>query len=87
MAVQATLGERRMTDSEERRGRRGGIMLPELQDAREDAGLSLKELEAKSGIPFATISKLELGRRGAQGRTARALAEALGVEVRELRGR
>lgn len=69
----------------ERRTRGRGIMLPGLRNAREDAGLSLRELEERAGVPSATISKLELQHRGAQPRTARALAAALGVEVRELR--
>ena len=69
----------------ERRTRGPGIMLPCLKRAREDAGLSLRELGKEASIPPATISKLELGHRGAQGRTARALAAALSLSVKELR--
>jgi transcriptional regulator with XRE-family HTH domain len=37
-----------------------------------------------SGVAFDTINKLELGKRSAQPRTIRMLAEALSVEPREL---
>ena len=73
------------TKEGQRRTRGGGIMLAGLREARQDAGLTLRELSEASGVPLATISKLELGRRGAVGKTTRALAQALGVEVRELR--
>lgn len=63
-------------------------MLAGLKDARENAGLSLRELEAETGrgVYQSTISDLENLRRGAQPRTARKLAEALGVTVKDLRG-
>ena len=60
-------------------------MLHGLRDGRTDAGLSLRELEQRSGVYAARISKLELLQQGAQPRTARKLADALGVEVRDLR--
>ncbi len=60
-------------------------MLPRLRRVREDAGYTLRELGEKASVPAATISKLELGHRGAQGRTARALAGALNVAVKDLR--
>ncbi len=71
----------------QRRSRGKGIMLPGLKRAREDAGLSLRELEAATnrGVYASTISDLENLRRGAQPRTARKLAEALGVTVKDLR--
>lgn len=74
-----------------RRGRGRGIMLLGLKDAREDAGQTLEELEeltASGGVKrvyASTISELENLHRGAQGRTVRALAEALGTSVRRLR--
>lgn len=78
------------TTREEKRTRGKGTMLPGLKDAREDAGLSLRELEeatreAAHVVYASTISEVENGRRGAHPRTARALAEALGVTVKELR--
>ena len=71
----------------QRRTRGKGIMLPGLKRAREDAGLSLRELEAATnrGVYASTISDLENQRRGAQPRTARKLAETLGVTVKDLR--
>jgi HTH-type transcriptional regulator, competence development regulator len=47
-------------------------------------GRSLRELGERSGVAFDAINKLELGKRSAQPRTVRKLAEALGVEPREL---
>jgi transcriptional regulator with XRE-family HTH domain len=55
-----------------------------LQRLRQDRALSLRELGDLSGVAFDTINKLELGKRAAQPRTIRKLAEALGVEPREL---
>ena len=55
-----------------------------LRRLRRERALSLRELGASSGVVFDTISKLETGKRSAQPRTIRRLAEALGVEPREL---
>jgi transcriptional regulator with XRE-family HTH domain len=38
------------------------------------------ELSERSGVSRATIAELELGKHGAQARTRRKLAAALGVE-------
>lgn len=46
--------------------------------------LSQRELARTVGTSQAVISELELGKRRAQPRTVRKLAEALGVEPREL---
>jgi transcriptional regulator with XRE-family HTH domain len=67
-------------------GRGKGIMLPNLKRERHRAGLTLRELEKVSGVKNTTISELENGRRGAQGRTVRKLAEALGVTPKDLVG-
>jgi transcriptional regulator with XRE-family HTH domain len=42
------------------------------------------ELSERSGVSRATIAELELGKHGAQPRTRRKLAAALGVEPWEL---
>jgi len=55
-----------------------------LRHLRQDRALSLRELGQLSGVAFDAINKLELGKRSAQPRTIRKLAEALGVEPREL---
>lgn len=61
-------------------------MLRNLRRARERKGLSLRELEAISGVYRSTINDLELLDRGAQGRTVRKLAGALGVDTEDLVG-
>ena len=69
-----------------KRTRGRGIMLQNLKRTRERKGLSLRELEEKSGVYRSTISELENLDRGAQGRNVRKLADALGVETDELVG-
>jgi transcriptional regulator with XRE-family HTH domain len=59
---------------------------PRLREWRERATLSQEELKARSGISRATIADLEAGNRGAQPRTIRSLAAALGVEPADLYG-
>lgn len=76
------------TATKKRRGR--GIMLHGLRSAREDAGMTLIDLEqatqdAGHKIYGSTISELERGKHGCHPRTARALANALGLTVKELR--
>ena len=44
----------------------------------------MRALAQRSGVAFDTINKLELGHRPARLVTIRKLAEALGVEPREL---
>jgi transcriptional regulator with XRE-family HTH domain len=55
-----------------------------LRRLRRERALSLRELGIRSGVAFDAINKLELGKRSAQPRTIRKLAEALGVDPREL---
>lgn len=55
-----------------------------LRQLRQERALSLRELGEMTGIAFDTINKLELEKRAAQPRTIRKLAEALGVEPKEL---
>ncbi len=49
-----------------------------------ERALSLRALGERSGVSFDTINKLELGRRPAHASTIRKLADALGVEPKEL---
>ncbi len=58
--------------------------MPGLRQRRYERGFSITDLEAKSGVAFSTISRLENGKQGAQMRTTRRLAEALGVEIADL---
>jgi predicted transcriptional regulator len=55
-----------------------------LQELRVERALSLRALGERSGVAYDTINKLELGRRPAHASTIRKLADALGVEPREL---
>jgi len=55
-----------------------------LRALRQQKVLTLRELEERSGVAYNTIWHLEKGKREAQPRTIRKLAEALGVEPEEL---
>ena len=55
-----------------------------LRQLRVDRALSLRALKERSGVAFDTINKLELGHRPARLVTIRKLADALGVEPKEL---
>jgi ribosome-binding protein aMBF1 (putative translation factor) len=55
-----------------------------LRRLRAERALSLRALAQMSGVSYDTINKLELGRRPAHASTIRKLANALGVEPREL---
>ena len=69
-----------------KRGRSRGIMLKNLKHTRERKGLSLTELQEKSGVYRSTINALENLDRGAQGRIVHKLANALEVSTDELVG-
>jgi transcriptional regulator with XRE-family HTH domain len=60
------------------------VNVQRLKELRRERVLSLRELEEKSGVSYNTIWRLEDGRQGAHPRTVRRLAEALGVEPKEL---
>jgi transcriptional regulator with XRE-family HTH domain len=55
-----------------------------LRELRRDRALAQEDLERMTGVAQSTLSALEAGKRDAQPRTVRKLAEALGVEPREL---
>ena len=55
-----------------------------LRELRVQRALSLRALGERSGVTFATINNLENGNRPARLVTIRKLAEALGVEPKEL---
>lgn len=56
----------------------------EIRRLRLEQAMSLRDLGQRSGVAFDTINRLELGKQGAQPRTVRKLAEALGVVPTEL---
>jgi transcriptional regulator with XRE-family HTH domain len=55
-----------------------------LRRARRDRALSQQDLSEATGVAQATLSDLERGKRAARASTVRKLAEALGVEPKEL---
>ena len=55
-----------------------------LRQLRVERALSLRALAQRSAVAFDTINKLELGHRPARLVTIRKLADALGVEPKEL---
>lgn len=55
-----------------------------LRELRKQRVLSMRELEEASGVSYNTIWRLETGKTGAQPRTIRKIAGALGVEPGEL---
>ena len=55
-----------------------------LRRLRRERAVSQRELSSMTGIAFDTISRLETGKQRAQPRTIRKLADALGVEPRDL---
>jgi len=55
-----------------------------LRELRRQKVLSMRELEEMSGVSYNTIWRLETGKTGAQPRTIRRIADALGVDAAEL---
>ena len=60
------------------------VNVAKLRELRQRRVLTLHELEERSGVSYNTIWRLENRRTGAQPRTIRKLAAALGVEPEEL---
>jgi transcriptional regulator with XRE-family HTH domain len=60
------------------------VNVERLKELRRERVLSLRELEERSGVSYNTIWRLEDGRQGAHPLTVRKLAEALGVDPKEL---
>jgi DNA-binding XRE family transcriptional regulator len=55
-----------------------------LRQLRKERAFSQRDLQRMTGIAHDSISQLETGKRRAQPKTIRTLAEALGVEPKEL---
>ena len=55
-----------------------------LRQLRRERAFSQRDVSRITGIAHDSISQLETGKRDAQPRTIRKLAEALGVEPKEL---
>jgi transcriptional regulator with XRE-family HTH domain len=65
----------------------GTLRLPRLKEVRELHGWSQKKLAEESGVSRDSISNYETGHREAWPATAKRLADALGVEITDLRER
>ena len=63
-----------------------GVDGVKLRELRRRKVCTLHELEELSGVSYNTIWRLENGKTGAQPRTIRKLAKALGVEPYDLIG-
>ena len=59
-------------------------LLQSLKRLREERGVGMRELSAKSGVSADSISDFEELRRIASERTARRLAGALGVRAKDI---
>jgi transcriptional regulator with XRE-family HTH domain len=59
-------------------------LLQSLQRVREERGMDVRQLSATSGVSADSIRDFEELRRMASPRTARKLAEALGVSAEDL---
>ncbi|MBP5461213.1 MAG: helix-turn-helix transcriptional regulator [Lachnospiraceae bacterium] len=57
-----------------------------MRACRKAAGLSLRELDAMTGITFVTINRLELDHHAGNIATIEILADALGVSIDEYVG-
>ena len=60
------------------------VDVAKLKELRRRRVLTLHELGDRSGVAYNTVWRLENGKTGAQPRTIRKLAKALGVEPEEL---
>ncbi|HEV2743895.1 MAG TPA: helix-turn-helix transcriptional regulator [Rubrobacter sp.] len=61
------------------------MKLPGLKGCREQRGMNQRDLALTAGVTQQSVSKFERGTKGSSEPTARRLAEALGVELAELR--
>jgi transcriptional regulator with XRE-family HTH domain len=60
------------------------VNVQRLKQLREEQALSLRELAGRADVAHNVIWRIENGKTGAQPRTIRKLAAALGVETKEL---
>src|SRR5437868_14012688 len=78
----------RASGDEEKRSASGGEHLPPpsraLRSARLAQGLSLRALSARAGLPYSTLSKLENGKMALTYDKIVRLAQALGVDIKDI---
>ncbi len=65
--------------------RGGGLKLPGLRQWRVRCGLTQKELAERVDVPVDYVQRVEQGRRGCNPSVAQKMADALGVDLQELR--
>lgn len=75
-----------MTTESKRRGRGPGTAVPNLKEERILHGYTVRGLASAAGLDASTVNAVENGHRGVQASTLHKLAEALGVETRDLVG-
>jgi transcriptional regulator with XRE-family HTH domain len=63
----------------------GTVLLPGLARKRAERGYSLKELAEEAGLAKDTVWRLETLQRGAEPKSRRRLARALGTTILDLR--
>lgn len=68
-----------------KRRKRGTYVLYGLARLRDERGYSMRELAERAGVTLDTIWRLETLQRGAEARTRRSLAEALGAKIKDLK--
>jgi transcriptional regulator with XRE-family HTH domain len=74
------------TERADLRGLRGGgLKLPGLKPWRVRCGLTQKKLAERVGVPVDYVQRVEQGRRGRNPSVAQKMADALGVDLQELR--
>jgi len=71
-------------DAKMMRMKAGTAYLPGLKRARDDRGISIRELADKAEVAPDTVWKLETLQRAAEQKTRRKLARALGIGIKEL---
>jgi transcriptional regulator with XRE-family HTH domain len=64
---------------------RGGDIGNQVRELREDALMTQEELAEAAGITKDQVSRIERGAQSPRFRTIKKLADALGVDARELR--
>jgi len=55
-----------------------------LREVRRELGYTSRELSEKSGVSMSTISMIETGKQQPHPSTLRKLADAMGVDIREI---
>ncbi|MES2461246.1 MAG: helix-turn-helix transcriptional regulator [Armatimonadota bacterium] len=63
-----------------------GVLMPRLKEIRENKGVRMVDLARDTGLHYTFIWRIEQQNRAVGYQSAVAIAEALGVEIKELAG-